>query len=398
MGILSTLFNVSSAMASHGRMRRAIRDGEATNSRNRGIVDVGRVSAGRCMGAFDSSRDRIIVSGSKSERHSLVAAARSECLDRETPVVAIEFMAAGQPAQMPTRAYDPLFGYSAAEIGPFLDAFGRGEISRAGADFVRCIAELDWKSGLQPSSLSVARALESLEETFGRLAKLEDVGVLSEREADRMQAALMVEDGDLAPLRKLFEGLKAVSTPTCERFSIRSAMRSGDVAVGIPSAKSPELALACAEIEMLREEGAHFLLVVDGLDSECPKRLLEVLDYHRPWCLATDDAVRAAGVGKLPRLASLADGILILSGHSPVSSDEISGCLGDYEHVEVQVSRGGGGGFQGRVGYSRQATDSVTTTYRRERVIPSDAIRGLRSGEFVLVPSGTEEVFVGILA
>ena len=398
MGILSTLFNVSSAMASHGRTRRAIRDGEAVNSRNRGIVDVGRVSAGRCMAAFDSSRDRIIVSGSKHGRHSLTAAARSACLDHGTPVVTIEFSAAGQAAQIPTKAYDPLFGCDAVETGPFLDAIGRGEISRAGAAFVRCVAELDRKSGLQPSSMSVARAFESLEGAFGRLARLEETGMLSEREADRMQAALMAEDGDLAPLRQLFGGLTAVSTSLCERFSIRSAMQSGGATVRMPSAKSPELMLACAEIEMLREEGAHFLLVVDGLDSECPKRLLDVLDCHRPWCLSTDDAVRAAGVGKLPRLTSLADGILILSGHSPVSSDEISGCLGDYEHVEVQVSRGGGGGFQGRVGYSRQVTDSVTTTYRRERVIPSDVIRGLRSGEFVLVPSGTEEVFVGILA
>ena len=398
MGILSTLFNVSSAMASHGRIRRAVRAGEATNSRNRGIVDVGRVSADRCMAAFDSSNDRIIVSGAKPGRHSLTVAAKSACLDLGMPVVTIEFRASGQPTQIPTRAYDPLLSCGVAEIELFLDAVGRGEISRAGAAYVRCIVELDWKSGLQPSSLSVARAFESLEGAFERLGKLEETGVLTEKEADRMQAALMAEDGDLAPLRQLFEGLKAISASPCERFSIRSAMRSGGATVRIPSAKSPELALACAEIEMLREEGAQFFLIVDGLDSECPKRLLEVLDCHRPWHLATDDAVRAAGVGKLPRLASLADGILILSGHSPVSSDEISGCLGDYEHVEVQVSRGGGGGFQGRVGYSRQATDSVTTTYRRERVIPSDAIRGLRSGEFVLVPSGTEEVFVGVLS
>lgn len=115
------------------------------------------------------------------------------------------------------------------------------------------------------------------------------------------------------------------------------------------------------------------------------------------WAFLTPDIGAASGTTADATSAWLALAHkTIIFAHSVHSAELLSKELWEYEHIEATQAHTGNNSI-GQFGLHFGASNNVSTTNKRERVVKQEDISGLGYNEFIMLDNNTAGLFWGVL-
>lgn len=237
-----------------------------------------------------------------------------------------------------------------------------------------------------------------------RIDKLVYAGKLSDSSAQSMRSKIMIGQSEHVKVDSFLHGLsKQMGSATHRKgsranpVSIYTSIRSGgtiSIDVG-PTFNSTYLDFLIEQLKLANTKGIPFLLVLDSILISDNKKLIEILHVNSGTMrtiVSCDDLLSSCG-GREDLFRSVVASskqYFVFSHTSATSAGQWASVFGEYERIDENISKSqshaddGMGFWSMRPNDNAQKTKTVSTSKRRDFVIPPEKIVSMQNNELYI--------------
>lgn len=416
------LITAAAALISRHNRKKTINGIRKMNDTNRNIRNLGRCYAYEVFPEQERLANICITGGTEEARNCLLVQNCKQSVADGIPVIVIhesnhhleydikQTLSSRCYCRSVSRSepfYEPLMRLNDQEIAGLLIEASREEdaIGTDGLLYLKSISGIARKKGITPYARMLSTFPYSQLQTI--LSGLETKGIINTAEAAAFRNDIAAGAGERSRIEKFFselcsqgdivagKGELARSTSLSECIRNRGLLI---IDVGTCS-KRTQLSFIRAELEKCIKEGQPVRVIVDAMtlaDSALFLNLLGKTYSSFWWTLSTPDINTLVNAGKNLSSWIALTHKTVMFANSLGTSEALSKELGEYDHVEVVNSHGGGTGF-GNIGLHFGVNNTVQTSMKRERVVKPEDISTLGVREFIMLNNNTSEIMKGVL-
>lgn len=421
--LFKTAATLTAAAVSRSNRKKTLRNVRKINEANRNLTRIGRVSADQLIPCYSQIGNICITGSDQDIRNKLLVQSVLQSASLGLPTIvlhegnyrlvsALVHTCANYPyfrvINNANPFYDPILRLSDAETASLIveSSPQNNKIDAAGALYLRALSLLLRKRGVTPYLRMLASCPHNALQAI--VLQEEQSGRLSAAEATSIRNDIQAGTSARANIEFFFSQLQAETSIVAWKShlsrstSIQECIKAGGIiTIDIDStAKKTQLAVITTEIEQCMSKGLPFRIVLDVTSLAGSERLASVLKNSSGtmcWTFSTPDIGAASGTAADATSAWLAlSHKTIIFAHSVHSAELLSKELGEYEHIEVTQAHTGNNSI-GQFGLHFGASNNVSTTNKRERVVKQEDISGLGYNEFIMLDNNTAGLFWGIL-
>lgn len=411
----------ASLISNHNR-KKIVQKIKKMNAANKKIVNKGRVYADGIFPEQEMLANVCITGGIEEARNSLVVQNCKQSVANGIPVIIIHegnyhleydvkqsFMGKCycRAVSKSEPFYEPLMRLNDQEIANLLlEASKEGDaIGADGSLYLKAISGIARRKGINP----YARMLSTFpySQTQAVISGLESKGIITSAEATELRNDINTGSSERSRIDRFFSELinqcdiAAGKGELGRSVSISECIRNrGVLVIDVETcSKGTQLSLIRAELEKCVKEGMAVRVVIDAMTLADSPLLLNLLGKTHAtfwWTLSTPDINTLVNAGKnLTSWVALTHK-MVMFANGLGTSEALSKELGDYDHVVITSTHGGGTDF-GNFGLHFGVNDAVQTSTRREMVIKPEDISTLGEREFYVLNNNTSELMKGVL-
>lgn len=421
--VFNAVASITAAMVSRSNRKKTLKNIRKINNANRNLSIAGRVSVDSiipanyqigniCVSGGDPDTRRLLVvqnvlqscsvglptvilhEGDYHLEHDLSIACANHCFFR--------IINASNPY------YDPIYRLTDEDAARLIveASLNEHKIDTSGILYLRALTMLLRKKGVNPYMRMIASCPHNSVQNV--ILQEEQAGIITPDEATSIRNDITAGMNARPSIEYFFSCIQseadtiAWKSNLSRSTSIAECIRRGGVlTIDIGSTnKESQLSLIIAELERCISLGTPCRLIVDARSIAGSKKMIELLKKSSAtlaWTLSTPDIGRLSGTTREDLATWLAlSHKTILFSHSVHTAEQLSAELGDYEHIEVTQSHSGNNNI-GQFGFHFGATNNVSTTNKRERVIKPEEILNLRTCEFFMLDNNTASLVKGVV-
>lgn len=360
----------------------------------------------------------IVTGGKFAIRNRSISAIVDDALNRDIPIVAVHCDdydltqvlgngANGYRVNVVERgkhSYNPFFGMKSLEIGRMLynSIPEKYQVKFAARDIISVMAEVIFARNITPSPATLSSC--PIFDLKALIAKMVGMNILEKPNAERLIADYMASQSETRTLSHylmdLGSQLKRMTNDNGSNgCNIISAIEKREATLINVGSNSNDLALNLVtnHLKLLLDEGYQFLLVLDGIDLQKYKPMLELALHNRTGFILSYDDLFSSVSGDEKVFSAITGEVgktIIHATTSGFSCAQWSKYLGDYERHEPKDNIGIG--QQGVVGVNVNQGTSVDI--RREARVPPEVINQLQGTQACVYDGTTNGIlFVDII-
>jgi hypothetical protein len=364
-------------------------------------------------GKIGTMQSTIITGGKYEIRNFSVAALINDAVSRSIPVITIHSdndcllrmlsrTACNDRTDVIERgrnSYNPFFGMNSSEIAKILfDSIPEKYQVKYGArDIIAVLSEMVFAQKKLPSPDSLAKC--PIFEVTAIIKKMAAANILPKAQAERLIADYNASQTEVRTLSHFLMDLGMQLTRMTNDFGsesidIRNSISNRRAVMINIGSNSNDLAIALVlnHLKLLADQGYQYMLVLDGIDLQKYKQLLEMCIHNRVgFVLSNDDLFSSVG-GDEKVFSSVTGSVgkaIIHATASGFSCQQWSKYIGDYERHEPKDTIGIG--QQGIIGAN--VNQGVSIDIKREARVPPEVINQLSGSQACIYDGATNGIF-----
>jgi hypothetical protein len=355
-----------------------------------------------------------IVTGGKSEiRNFSIGALINDAISRNIPVITVHcdnenlvqilkrsiYNDRIELIERGCRSYNPFMGMNSLEIAKILfDSIPEKYQVKYGArDIISVMSELIFAQKMNPSPDSLAKC--PVFQMTAIIKKMSELNIIQKTHADRLISDYNASQSEVRTLSHYLMDLgmqlnRMTNDNGYDSYDIKKSIENrGAVVINVGS-NSNDLAISLVanHTKLLTDQGYQYMLVLDGLDLQKYKQLLELCIHNRiGFVLSNDDLFSSLGGDEkvFSSVTGSVGKVIIHATASGFSCQQWSKYIGDYERHEPKDTIGIG--QQGIIGSNVNQGTSVDI--RREARVPPEVINQLSGTQACIYDGTTNGIF-----
>lgn len=391
--------------------------GEKINTLNKGISECGRVnSVGLMQKSFCLNT---IISGTEQFVRNMVLKAQVQSsLSNNLPVVVLHSqntrlandvlqVAAGNSVatvNANSANFSPFYGlqdYEAIDI--ILESIPeKYDVKQNGRYYLEAVSDLMQANRIPASFNNYVTCPHDT--ILDRVDGLLVAGKISDSVAQTMRSKIMTGQSEYYKIDSFLRGLSRqmgnsirVKKSANQPVSIYKTINdSGIITIDIgPSFNSVYLDFLVEQLKLAAQKGMQYLLILDSMNISENKKLKEMItgaSSNVRTIVSCDDLMYACGGNQnmFSSVVAMAKQYLIFSHSSAVSAGQWSAVLGEYERIDETVANTKDrteqtySAMQMYCPQPRQKSRTVTTSKRKDFIVPPEKIVSMQNNEFYM--------------
>lgn len=391
--------------------------GEKINTLNKGISECGRVnSVGLMQKSFCLNT---IISGTEQFVRNMVLKAQVQSsLSNNLPVVVLHSqntrlvndvlqVAAGNSVatvNANSANFSPFYGlqdYEAIDI--ILESIPeKYDVKQNGRYYLEAVSDLMQANRIPASFNNYVTCPHDT--ILDRVDGLVVAGKISDSVAQTMRSKIMTGQSEYYKIDSFLRGLSRqmgnsirVKKSANQPVSIYKTINdSGIITIDIgPSFNSVYLDFLVEQLKLAAQKGMQYLLILDSMNISENKKLKEMItgaSSNVRTIVSCDDLMYACGGNQnmFSSVVAMAKQYLIFSHSSAVSAGQWSAVLGEYERIDETVANTKDrteqtySAMQMYCPQPRQKSRTVTTSKRKDFIVPPEKIVSMQNNEFYM--------------
>jgi len=421
--IFNAVATITSSLVSRSNRKKTLKNIKRINNTNRNLFHVGKVSVDSIIPINYQVGNLCISGGDHDVRRAFVLQNVKQSLSIGMPVIILHEgnyhleheLTSFNSNQSYVRIinsnnpfYDPIYRLNDDDAARLIveASLEEHKIDTSGVLYLRALNSLLRKKGITPYLRMMASCPHNSIQNV--IAQEEQAGVISVDEATAIRNDITAGMNSRSSIEFFFSCVQneadtvAWKSHLSRSTSISECIkRGGVIAIDIGTTnKQSQLSLIIAEIESCISLGIPCRLIVDAKSIVGCKKMIELLKRSSSmllWTLSTPDVGNLSGTTReeLTKWMALSHKTILFS-HSIHTAEQLSSELGDYEHIEVTQAHAGNNSI-GQFGLHFGATNNLSTTNKRERVIKPEEILNLNTNEFFMLDNNTASLMKGVV-
>lgn len=391
--------------------------GEKINTLNKGISECGQVnSVGLMQKSFYLNT---IISGTEQFVRNMVLKAQVQSsLSNNLPVVVLHSqntrlandvlqVAAGNfvaTVNANSANFSPFYGLQDYEaIDVILESIPeKYDVKQNGRYYLEAVSDLMQANRIPASFNNYVTCPHDT--ILDRVDGLVVAGKISDSVAQTMRSKIMTGQSEYYKIDSFLRGLSRqmgnsirVKKSANQPVSIYKTINdSGIITIDIgPSFNSVYLDFLVEQLKLAAQKGMQYLLILDSMNISENKKLKEMItgaSNNVRTIVSCDDLMYACGGNQnmFSSVVAMAKQYLIFSHSSAVSAGQWSAVLGEYERIDETVANTKDrteqtySAMQMYCPQPRQKSRTVTTSKRRDFIVPPEKIVAMQNNEFYM--------------
>lgn len=391
--------------------------GEKINTLNKGISECGQVNS-VCLMQKSFYLNTIISGTEQFVRNMLLKAQIQSSLLNNLPVVVLHSqntrlandvlqVASGNSVatvNANSANFSPFYGlqdYEAIDI--ILESIPeKYDVKQNGRYYLEAVSDLMQANRIPASFNNYVTCPHDT--ILDRVEGLVVAGKISDSVAQTMRSKIMTGQSEYYKIDSFLRGLSRqmgnsirVKKSTNQPVSIYKTINdSGIITIDIgPSFNSVYLDFLVEQLKLAAQKGMQYLLILDSMNISENKKLKEMItgaSSNVRTIVSCDDLMYACGGNQnmFSSVVAMAKQYLIFSHSSAVSAGQWSAVLGEYERIDETVANTKDrteqtySAMQMYCPQPRQKSRTVTTSKRRDFIVPPEKIVAMQNNEFYM--------------